>query len=374
MIRDFLAAALIAAGLQGAAAAAIQPAPQSDAVDRVVEPLMEAGHFPGLAVAVMRAGEPVHVGSYGLASIEHDVPVTPETVFELASLTKHMTALAVLTLVEEGALSLDDPVSDYIPDTPEVWSGITIDQLLSHTAGLTHRFEERPNGEFLLNYTTDDMLASAMATDMTAEPGEDWNYSDQGYFLLGLVIEAVTGAAYGEYLQAEYVRPLGMEATRLLDQSAIVPHRADGYAWSEADGLRRNRRVWQFGLTSHFGVTSSLADMMVWEAALSETDTVDAAALAATSQIQRPFDTGESCETWGYARGWMAYRRDGRTLVSHGGYSGTAYVRDLTTGLSVIVLTNREDTPDALSPMAIAWAAAHAVDPALPESGPRCWE
>jgi len=372
MLKSFAGAIVLAGSCLAAAMA--QPVPHLETVDAAVEPLMEAGHFPGMAVAVMREGEPVHVGSYGLASIEHDVPVTPDTVFELASLTKHMTALAVLTLAEEGRLSLDAPVSDYITDTPEAWSGITMDRLLSHTAGLAHRFEDRPNGEFLLNYTTDDMLASAMATHMAAAPGEDWNYSDQGYFLLGLVIEAVTGEAYGDYLQAQYFGPLGMEATRLLDQSAIVPHRAEGYAWSAADGLARNRRVWQFGLTSHFGVTSSLNDMMAWEAELSAPAVVDEDALAATSQIQRPFDTGKTCESWGYARGWMTHHREGRTLVSHGGYSGTAYVRDLTTGLSVIVLANREDTPDALSPMAIAWAAAHAVDTDIPAAGPACWE
>ncbi|MEA1942935.1 MAG: serine hydrolase domain-containing protein [Pseudomonadota bacterium] len=372
MLKSFVTALALAGATLASASA--QPSPHLDPVDAAVEPLMEAGHFPGMAIAVLREGEPVHVGSYGLASIEHAVPVTPDTVFELASLTKHMTALAVLTLAQDGRISLDDPVGDYIPGAPEAWSGIMIDHLLSHTGGLAHRFEDKPGGEFLLNYTTDDMLASAMATEMVAEPGEDWNYSDQGYFLLGLVIEAVTGEAYGEHLRAQYFRPLGMDATGLLDQSAIVPHRAEGYAWSEGGGLVRNRRVWQFGLTSHFGVTSSLNDMMAWEAELSEPDTIDVLALAASSRIQRPFDTGESCETWGYARGWMAYHRDGRTLVSHGGYAGTAYVRDLTTGLSVIVLTNREDTPDALSPMAIAWAAAHAADAAIPENGPACWE
>jgi len=365
-----LAAALLLTGPVCA-----QPAPHLDPVDAAVEPLMEQGHFPGMAVAVLRHGEPVHVGGYGLASIEHQVPVTPATVFELASLTKHMTALAVLTLAEAGRVSLDDRVVDYLPvDTPEAWSTITIDQLLSHTGGLAHRFEAMPDGEFLLNYTTDDMLASAMATEMAARPGEDWIYSDQGYFLLGLVIEQVTGQSYGDYLRETLFGPLGMNQTAMLDQSAIVPHRAEGYAWREADGLQRNRRVWQFGLMSHFGVTSSLDDMMAWEAALSGSETINNGALVATAEIQRPFDTGETCDSWGYARGWTAYHREGRTLVSHGGYSGTAYVRDLTTGLSVIVLTNREDTPDAISPMGIAWAAAHAVDEELPEGGPRCWE
>jgi len=352
-----------------------QTAPHLAPVDAAVEPLMGQGHFPGMAVAVLREGEPVHVGSYGLASIEHGVPVARETVFELASLTKHMTALAVLTLAEDGQVSLDDPVVDYLPDdAPEAWSAITIDQLLANTGGLTHRFEARPNGEFLLNYSTEDMLASAMATEMAARPGEDWIYSDQGYFLLGLVIEQVTGQSYGDYLRETLFGPLGMDQTAMLDQSAIVPHRAEGYAWTEDAGLQRNRRVWQFGLMSHFGVTSSLDDMMVWEAALSDSEVINAGALAATAEIQRPFDTGESCDSWGYARGWMTYHMGGRTLVSHGGYSGTAYVRDLTTGLSVVVLTNREDSQDALSPMAIAWAAAHAVDEELPEAGPRCWE
>jgi CubicO group peptidase (beta-lactamase class C family) len=373
MLKLFVTAlALAGATLEGARA---QPVPHLDPVDAAVETLMEEGHFPGMAVAVLRRGEPVHVGSYGLASIEHQVPVTRETVFELASLTKHMTALAVLTLAEDGQVSLEDQVIDYLPDdAPEAWAAITIDQLLANTGGLTHRFEARPNGEFLLNYSTEDMLASAMATEMAAPPGEDWIYSDQGYFLLGLVIERVTGQSYGDYLQDRFFSPLGMDQTAMLDQSAIVPHRAEGYAWSEADGLQRNRRVWQFGLMSHFGVTASLDDMMAWEAALSRSETINADALAATAEIQRPFDTGETCDSWGYARGWMTYHREGRTLVSHGGYAGTAYVRDLTTGLSVIVLTNREDSQEALSPMAIAWAAAHAVDQALPEGGPRCWE
>lgn len=373
MLKLFVTAlALAGAALAGARA---QPAPHLDPVDAAVEPLMEAGHFPGMAVAVLRQGEPVHVGSYGLASIEHQVPVTPATVFELASLTKHMTALVVLMLAEAGRVSLDDRVVDYLPDgAPEAWSAITIDQLLSHTGGLAHRFEAMPDGEFLLNYTTDDMLASAMATEMVATPGDDWIYSDQGYFLLGLVIEQVTGQSYGEYLQDTFFGPLGMDQTAMLDQSAIVPHRAEGYAWNGDAGLQRNRRVWQFGLMSHFGVTSSLDDMMVWEAALSGSEIINDGALAATAEIQRPFDIGETCDSWGYARGWMTYHMGGRTLVSHGGYSGTAYVRDLTTGLSVIVLTNREDTPDAISPMGIAWAAAHAVDEELPEGGPRCWE
>lgn len=371
MLKTIVTAAML--GLMALPSVRAQDAPRLDAVDAAIAPLMQAGHFPGMAVAVLRDGVPVHIGSYGLASIENEVPVTAQTVFELASLTKQMTALAVLTLANSGQISLDDPVTNYIDDAPEAWANITLAQLLSHRAGLAHRFEDTPNGEFLLEYSTADMLASAMATPMIAEPGTDWNYSDQGYFLLGLVIERVTGQSFADYMQAQYFAPLGMAHTQMLDQSAIVPHRAEGYAFVDG-ALQRNRRVWQFGLTSHFGVASSLDDMMIWEAELADPQVIDPIAEAATAQIQRVFDTGANCESWGYARGWMAYYFDGHIVLDHGGHSGTAYLRDLTTGLSVIVLTNREDTPDAGSPVAIAWAAAHAVDSTLPEDGPHCWE
>lgn len=342
-------------------------------IDATMEALGERGQFPGVAVAVTRDGEPVHVGTYGMANLAHSVPVTRRTVFELASLTKQMTALAVMTIVQQGRLSLDARLVDHVDDAPPGWTEITVDHLLGHTAGLAHRFERTVDGSLLVDYSREDMLASAKATPMIAEPGTDWNYSDQGYFLLGLVVESVTGQSYAEFMHSTFFRPLGMAQTHLLDQERIVPFLAQGYALEEGE-LRRNRRVWQFGLTSHFGVMSSLHDMMIWEQELSNPEVIDSDALEATWQIQRAFDVGESCDTWGYARGWQALHVEGRRILHHGGRSGTAYIRDVDTGLSVIVLTNREDTPDAMSPMALGWAVAHEADPTIPAEGYRCWE
>ncbi|RKR00347.1 serine hydrolase domain-containing protein [Maricaulis maris] len=373
MLKSWVGFAVSAIILAATPIVAQTGAPHLDAVDEAVIPLMDEGLFPGVAIAVMRNGEPIHVGTHGVASIEHGVDVSPQTVFELASLTKAMTALAVMSLVEEGRLSLDDPLGQFIPETPERWDGITVGQLLSNMAGLAHRFEARPNGHFQLNYSVDEMLASAMATEMVANPGEDWNYSDQGYFLAGMVIEAVTGESYSAHMQTHYFAPLGMVQTGRLDQSAIIPHLAQGYAVVEGR-LRRNRRVWQFGQMAHFGTLSSLTDMMRWEAELSAPTIVDAAALAATHEIQRPFDTGENCDSWGYARGWMAYQINGRLLVSHGGYAGTAYLREPASGLAVIVLTNREDAGGMISPLDMAWAAMHAIDASIPSTGPQCWQ
>lgn len=370
MCLPVLALSLAAAPVSGIHAQSVS---QTKGIEARIETLSEEGHFPGVAVTVMRDGEPVHVGTHGMADLAHEVPVTTRTVFEIASLTKQMTALAVMTLVEEGRLSLDDPLVEWVEDAPAAWAGITVDQLLSHTAGLAHHFEQTVDGVHLLEYSRDDMLASAKSTPMVAEPGTDWNYSDQGYFLLGVILEEVTGQSYAEFLQSTFFRPLGMEQTHLLDQRRIVPHLAQGYAWKDGI-LQRNRRVWQFALTSHFGVMSSLHDMMLWEAELSDPQVVNREALQATWDIQRTFDTGDSCDTWGYARGWQVVVVKGRRILSHGGYAGTAYIRAVDTGLSVIVLTNREDTPEGPSPISLGWEAAHTVDPTIPAGGYRCWE
>ena len=162
---------------------------RTEQIDARMDALREEGHFPGAAVAVMRDGKSVHVGTYGFADLAHQVPVSERTVFETASLTKQMTALAVMTLVEEGRLSLDGRLVEWVENAPAAWAGITVNQLLSHTAGLAHHFERTVDGVHLLEYSRADMLSSAMSTPMVAEPGTDWEYSDQGYFLLGVIIE-----------------------------------------------------------------------------------------------------------------------------------------------------------------------------------------
>lgn len=350
-----------------------QTAPGLEQLDARIETLRQEGHFPGVAIAVMRDGKPVHVGTYGQANLADAIPVTTRTVFELASLTKQMTALAIMTLVEEGRLSLDDRLDNYVNNGPKTWAEITVDQLLSHTAGLAHRFEQTVDGAFLLDYTRDNMLESARNTPMIAAPGSDWSYSDQGYFLLGIIIEAVTDQSYADFMQARFFRPLGMEQTHILDQRRIVPFLSRGYAWNNGT-LQRNRRSWQFALTSHFGVMSSLRDLMRWEAELVDPKVIKSDALEATWEIQRVFDTGGSCDTWGYSRGWQVVIVNRRRILTHGGYSGTAYIRAVDAGVSVIVLTNRGDTPDALSPFSLGWAAAHAADSTIPADGFRCWE
>lgn len=347
--------------------------PHIEEVISRISPLLEEGHFPGAAVAVLSDGEPVHISTHGFANLGHRAPVTSETVFELASLTKHMTALAVLDLARQDRLSLADEVTGYIEDAPPQWAGITVGHLLSHMGGLEHRFERKIDDEFVLSYTTRQMLESARGTPTLSPPGTDWHYSDQGYFLLGMVIEKVTGTSFEDHMNARFFEIAGMRQTLLLDQSAIIPNLAQGYIFEEGE-LKRGRRVWQFGLTSHFGVLSSLDDLMRWDALLADTKGPFAQIDRDSRQLQRAFTSGSSCKAWGYARGWWVVDTGESQVAYHAGYSGTAYIRDVTSGVSVIVLTNREVSQGLIEPMVIAWAALNAIDPTSPSEGYRCWE
>lgn len=299
----------------------------------------------------------------GIANLELGVPVTRETVFELASLTKQMTAALVATLAGEGVLSLDDRLTRYVDEGPEAWSPITLRQLLGHMGGLRHAFEPKSHGSYLVEYDTETMLEGAAATPMVAEPGQEWEYSDQGYFLLGLAVERATGGVFAELMTERFFHPLGMTDTRFLDQHDIIPDRAAGYTVVDGE-FRNNRRVWQFELTPHFGVMSTIDDMIKWERGLVRGEVIPT---QVSEEITTPYRVffERSDHRMAYGMGWQIHDVGGRRIVEHAGYTGTNYLRDLTTGLSVIVLTNR-DSNAGPHPSILAKRLARLTDPGFP--------
>src|SRR5678815_2025999 len=160
-----------------------------------------------------------------MANLEHQVRVTPKTVFQSGSVGKQFTAMAVMMLVEEGKLSLGDPLSKFLK-VPQDWSKITILHLLSHTSGLGDYPED-----FSLqkNYTEEDLLKMVTAQKLDFEPGAKWAYSNLGYLTLGLVIHKVTGKFYGDFLQKRIFEKLGMNSTRIINEADIIPNRTAGY-------------------------------------------------------------------------------------------------------------------------------------------------
>ena len=307
-------------------------------IDEYIKVEMEKRRIPGLALAVIQHGAVIKMQGYGLANVELDVPVTPETVFELASVTKQFTATAIMLLVEEGKVGLDDPIPHYLSNTPDAWQGITVRHLLTHTAGLASLetgFRALYAGGVRANYTTAEMFDAATKDPLSFAPGERWQYSDVGYFLLGMILEKASGQRYRALVTERFFQPLGMTASSVLDQWAILKHRASGYTLRDGQlvHIRRNAQV---ELPSHYGIFSTVKDLVTWEAALTEGKVVQPSSLA---QMWTPVTLNDGT-TRPYGFGWGVDERRGHRLITHSGITGTEYSRFPDDGLTVIVLTN----------------------------------
>jgi len=228
---------------------------QADELDHYIKREMENRQIPGLALAVLREGRVIKMTGYGLASVELNVPATPKTVFDLASITKPFTATAIMLLVEEGKIGLDEKINKYLPNAPVAWKGITVRHLLTHTAGLKDGFWPEFWGYPLIHYPTPRLFEAASEFPVDFGPGERWQYSDQGYFLLGMIIETVGGDRYEEFLRERVFGPLGMSATVVLGQDpwAIVENRASTYTVREGKLARFRVPYWTAELSPEGG-------------------------------------------------------------------------------------------------------------------------
>ncbi len=158
--------------------------------------------------------------------MELRVPVKPETVFQSGSVGKQFTATAVMMLVEEGKIGLDDPLTKYFADAPASWKDVTVRELLSHTAG----FGDYPKDfNFRKDWTEEEELKLIEGIPLAYPPGTSWKYSNFGYVTLGILIHRVTGEFYGDFLQQRIFQPLGMQSTRIISEADIVPNRSAGY-------------------------------------------------------------------------------------------------------------------------------------------------
>jgi CubicO group peptidase (beta-lactamase class C family) len=310
-------------------------APSAATVDEYIQVEMKKRRIPGLALVVIKNGEIVKMEGYGSANLEHDAPVAPDTVFELASVTKQFTATAIMKLVEEGKIKLDDPIIKYLPRSPRKWNGITVRHLLTHTAGLAdldNGFASLPGK---IDLTTAEMFKSATEDPMSFAPGAKYQYSDVGYFLLGMIIEKAGGQRYRDFLAERFFKPLGMTSTSVLDQWTVVKNRAAGYTILNGQ-LVNIRRVYQVELPSHFGIFSTVRDLAKWDNALATGKVVKESSLA-TMWTPVKLNNGSA---YPYGFGWEIGAENGHKTISHSGYTGTEYTRFPDDKLTVIVLTN----------------------------------
>ncbi len=323
---------------------------RSDEVDEYVKARMRNLHIPGASLAVVRDGQIVKAQGYGIADLELNAPATKATVYEIGSNTKQFTAAAVMMLVEEGKVSLDDAITKYFPEAPETWGRITVRHLLSHTSGIqNHVAVPGYMGIFktdLLLETTpprDELLEMFFKLPLEFQPGETWAYDNTGYYLLGIIVEKASGMSFWQFLDERIFKPLSMTATRNTDPRPVVPNRASGYEWVNNAFENRPVLIPAIGFSAG-SLLSTAEDMARWDAALSTEKVLKKASLETMWAPARTNDG--TAASFNYGFGWFVDTYHGRRLVQHSGgtpgFSSTIY-RFMDDRLTVILLTNHSD-------------------------------
>ena len=312
----------------------------------------------------MRDGQVVYSNYSGHANVELNVPVTADTVFQIQSITKTFTATAIMMLVEEGKVSLDDPVGRHLDGTPESWKATTVRHLLSHTSGIKD-FINEPTASLRVDVSEQEVLAATAPRPLNFAPGEKYAYSNTGYHLLAMIIRKVTGKFYGDFLAERIFKPLGMDHTRVQELSAVVPGRAAGYLWR--DKLTNGGYVAQSILSyGGGGILSTASDLAKWDAALRGEKLLKKATLEQMWEKTTLNDGSKS----NYGLGWVVNEVNGRRCVQHSGGHVTGFQsfmrRYLDDGLTVIVLANQSGKAD---PGKIAEQVAGMFDPSLAPPG-----
>lgn len=237
---------------------------------------------PGVALHVVHRGETVWRGGRGMANLEWGLPITADTVFRIGSITKQFTAAAIMLLVEDGKLSVDDALCSILPDYPNDRRGsrpITVRHLLTHTSGLQN-YTALPDFDRRKDRDPAELIAVFKNLPSDFEPGERFEYCNSGYVLLGAIIEALSGQSYRSFLLDRIFRPLQLRDTRYLFDEAIIARRASGYT-SGPKGVVNARTLSMTAPYSAGGLGSTVGDLVRWEGALRGGKVVSADSYAA---------------------------------------------------------------------------------------------
>lgn len=339
------------------------------AIDNFVSSEMAHQKIPGLGLGIYSRGTILLAKGYGQANLELRVPVRPETIFQSGSVGKQFVSAAIMMLVEEGELSLDDSITKFFPKAPASWKPILIKNLLSHTSGLSeYETDERtaPNGPFYLrlDFTEDELTKKIEAMPIEWAPGSRWDYRNTNYVLLGFIIHKVTGKFYADFLNERIFKPLGMNSTRLISDAEIIPNRASGY---ELDDGQLKNQSWvspTFNSTADGALYFNVLDLAKWDAALYGTQLLKASSLDRIWSIY-PLNDGKANPA-GYGFGWfIGEQKDHKRIEHSGAWQGftTQISRYPDDSLTVVVLTNLDAGHS--NPGLIAHAVAGLVIPAL---------
>jgi D-alanyl-D-alanine carboxypeptidase len=330
-------------------AAARAPSPISSAVDflaidRLIEKEMAARNIPGLSLAIVRRGELVYSKGFGVANLEHAIPATPDTVFAIASVSKPILAIAIGRLVEQGKLSWRDPISKYLPSTPESWRNVTIAHLANHTSGIVR---ESPKFDENAEIADFELIEATFGVALAFPTGTKMQYCNICYFALAETITRVTGEPWPKFVKRELFDVAGMRDTRTTSVRDLVAKRAASYAWK--NGSYSNVREY-VALRPSGAFLSTVVDLARFESAFYNGKLVSAKTIATLTTPTQLAD-GEigrmGNDPFGYGLGWDVGTLDGQLRVAHGGSLAgfrTMYARYPESGWAVILLANSTTT------------------------------
>lgn len=283
-------------------------------IDAVMAEIYKPGE-PGAAVIVRKDGRTILRKGYGLADLELGVPVEPDMIFRLGSITKQFTAVAILMLAEEGQLGLQDEITKFLPDYPAQGRRITIEHLLTHTSGIQSYTDlEEWLGLWRQDFALPELIGLFKDKPMRFEPGQRWAYNNSGYVLLGAVIEKASGRTYEEFIESRIFKPLGMTHSFYGNTERIIPRRIPGYQAGQKGFINAP----YLSMTQPYAagsLLSSVDDLAVWS------DAVFAGKLVGRAWLDKAFTPYKlkNGESTGYGYGWFISDYQGHRIVEHGG-------------------------------------------------------
>ena len=334
----------------------VPPTPTStpSTLEARIDKYMQLAHgsFSGI-IFVAQKGKVLINQGYGLADRELDVPNAPQTKYAIGSMTKAFTAMGIMILQERGQLSVQDPICNYIADCPATWKPITLHHLLTHTSGI-HNYtdlytELRDEINICREYKPEEAIVFFKDLPLDFTPSSHWSYSNSGYFLLGMVIEKVSGESYETFIQKNILQPLGMSESGYDRASAIVKDRASGYSINRPNLDAVNASCWDVSLKyAAGGLYSTVGDLYKWDQALYTDELIsqETMNIIFTSAVSIPGGGG----LYGY--GWIISEQSGHRVIEHsGGVNG--FVSDLARypddQVTIIVLSNTDwEKPDQI--------------------------
>ena len=270
---------------------------------------------PGVSVIVTQNNETVFRKSYGLANLEWELPLQPDHIFRLGSITKQFTAVAILKLFERGQLDLQEDIKTFLPNYPTHGYHISVEHLLTHTSGIKS-YTNLPEwlALFRTDFKVEEMIEKFCYHPMEFSPGSKFNYNNSSYFLLGAIIEKVSGQTYAQYIEENIFKPLGMKNSCYDMTDRIIPRRVAGYKLTP-DGFRNADYLSMSQPYAAGSLASNVDDLAIWDAALYTEKLLKQETL---QMAWKPY-TLSSGETTRYGYGWAIADFEGTRVIKHSG-------------------------------------------------------